>query len=85
MLQVKDFVEQFTDMIPRLRGREKEQLTDSCQGFLSLSECQEEFKRVCSHVGEEQVETWFRELDSDMDGRVSYRDFQLMMLHFKLM
>ena len=86
-------VEQFTEaMIPRLQRREKDQLIRDvflafdwrCQGFLSLSECQEEFRKVCPHVREEQVETWFRELDSDMDDRVSYRDFQLMMLHFKL-
>lgn len=86
-------LEQFTEaMIPRLQGREKDQLIRDvflafdrrCKGFLSLSECQEEFRKVCPHVREEQVEAWFRELDSDMDGRVSYRDFQLMMLHFKL-
>lgn len=79
-------------MLPRLRGRERGQVVrdvflafDSCcHGFLTVSECYAAFRTVIPHMREEQVEALFREVDRDMDGRVSYRDFELMMLHFTL-
>lgn len=52
-----------------------------CQGFIRLVECKEAFQLVAPHISEDMVLRLFREVDGDMDGRVSYRDFELMVHH----
>lgn len=85
--------ELFTElMLPRLVGRERGQLIRDvflafdrrCQGFLSVSECKAAFKSVAPHMKEEEVEGCFKEIDGDMDGRVSFRDFEMLMQHHTL-
>ena len=83
----------FTElMLPRLGSRERAQFIRDvflafdrrCQGFLSVSDCRCAFMTAAPHIKEEQVETFFREVDGDMDGRISFRDFELMMQYFTL-
>ncbi len=49
------------------------------RGFLTQSDCLAAFKRVVPQLRKERVSTLFQEVDSDGDGRVSYRDFGIMM------
>lgn len=53
-----------------------------CQGFITLENCRSTFKQVVPHMDSTQIEAFFAEVDSNSDGRVSYRDFELMMKHF---
>jgi len=55
-----------------------------CQGFVTLENCKQAFKQVAPHVKDAQVELFFAEVDSNGDGRVSYRDFDIMMKYFRL-
>ena len=48
-------------------------------GFLTLESCIRVFHEVAPLVKDKQIEKWFHEVDSDNDGRVTYRDFELMM------
>lgn len=83
----------FTElMLPRLGNQERRQLIRDvflafdrrCQGFLTVLECKAAFTSVAPHIKAEQVEAFFKEVDGDLDGRVSFRNFELMMQHFAL-
>lgn len=50
-----------------------------CQGFLTEKECLRAFQSVAPNLAKSRVPAVFREVDQNGDGRVSYRDFQLMM------
>lgn len=50
-----------------------------CQGFLTERECLRAFQSVAPNLAKSRVPAVFREVDQNGDGRVSYRDFQLMM------
>ena len=54
-----------------------------CQGFLSEKDCVRVFRSVVPHLATDQVVAMFRELDQNGDGRVSYRDFEIMMKYFE--
>ncbi|XP_062518785.1 EF-hand calcium-binding domain-containing protein 11-like [Corticium candelabrum] len=49
-----------------------------CRGFLTLSDLERAMKVVAPRLEKRAVEM-FREVDSDGDGRVSFRDFEVMM------
>ena len=55
-----------------------------CQGFVTLENCKQAFKQVAPHIKDAQVELFFAEVDSNGDGRVSYRDFDIMIKYFQL-
>ena len=55
-----------------------------CRGFVTLEDCKAAFQSVAPHVSQEVLEGFFAEVDSNSDGRVTYRDFELMMKHFQL-
>ncbi|XP_064603446.1 EF-hand calcium-binding domain-containing protein 11-like [Liolophura sinensis] len=50
-----------------------------CRGFLIREDVQRIFSKVAPHLPPVTVDTAFREIDQDADGRVSFRDFQMMM------
>lgn len=50
-----------------------------CRGFLTLSDLQRAVSITAPHLPSHAIETAFREIDRDGDGRVSYRDFEYMM------
>lgn len=47
--------------------------------FLTLEGCKRVFGEVVPLIKAEQIERWFQEADSNNDGRITYRDFELMM------
>lgn len=49
------------------------------RGFITEGECLEAFHKVAPQLREEVVKGFFAELDSNGDGKVSYRDFEIMM------
>ncbi|XP_052698854.1 EF-hand calcium-binding domain-containing protein 11-like isoform X3 [Crassostrea angulata] len=49
------------------------------RGFLSVEDLQRAFSQVAPHIPNHTVQTCFRELDRDGDGRISYKDFDFMM------
>ena len=51
---------------------------------MTLEDCKQAFKSVAPRMSSEVVEGFFSEVDSNCDGRVTYRDFELMMKHFQL-
>lgn len=51
----------------------------SQRGFLTQRECLAAFEQVAPHLQKEVVRELFDEVDCDGDGRVSYRDFEIMM------
>ena len=74
-------------MMDRLKQKDENELIrevfvamDVCQrGFLTLKECLGAFQQVAPQMRKELVSQLFEEVDSDGDGRVSYRDFEIMM------
>ena len=50
-----------------------------CRGFITLDNAKKIFSRIAPFVSSDNVEKVFKEIDSDKDGRVSYRDFEFMM------
>ena len=52
-----------------------------CRGFLTEVDLIEAFRRVAPSIQQQAVKSIFRELDSDNDGRISYRDFDFVMKH----
>lgn len=50
-----------------------------CQGFITLDVAKKVFLQVAPFLDPVTVERLFREVDTDRDGRVSYRDFEFMM------
>lgn len=51
------------------------------RGFISLQDCKNAFRQIAPHIAEHTIERVFGEVDSNLDGRVSYRDFEIMMKH----
>lgn len=74
-------------MIERLKQKDENELIrevfvalDVCQrGFLTERECLAAFEQVAPQLRKEAARQMFEEVDSDGDGRVSYRDFEIMM------
>lgn len=56
-----------------------------CRGYLTLSDCVAAFRQIVPHVREAEVERLFWEVDSNGDGCVSFRDFELMMKYHWLL
>ncbi|XP_078673960.1 EF-hand calcium-binding domain-containing protein 11-like [Branchiostoma floridae x Branchiostoma belcheri] len=50
-----------------------------CRGFLTLDDLLRAGSLVAPHIPRHRMEAAFREVDSDGDSRVSYRDFEYMM------
>ena len=50
-----------------------------CRGFITLDDAKKTFGQIAPFLDPTRVEKAFREIDSDQDGRVSYRDFEFMM------
>ena len=51
----------------------------SCRGFLQREDCVRAFRSVAPRLATDRVPDLFREVDWNEDGRVSYRDFEIMM------
>lgn len=54
-----------------------------CKGFLVFNDCLRAFREVLPHVQTKVVEEMFSEVDLDGDGRISYADFEIMLLNVK--
>ena len=84
LLQLENFV---SIMLERLQQKDKNELVreifmtmDRTQrGFLTEADCLAVFGRVAPTLRKEVVKVLFEEVDSDGDGRISYRDFEIMM------
>ncbi|XP_078001078.1 EF-hand calcium-binding domain-containing protein 11-like [Glandiceps talaboti] len=50
-----------------------------CKGFLTVDDIRKAFSQVAPHIATHRVDSAFREIDRDGDGRVSYKDFEFMM------
>lgn len=50
-----------------------------CRGFLSLEDITKAFSQVAPHMQTHSIESAFKEIDRDGDGRISYKDFEFMM------
>jgi len=55
-----------------------------CKGFLTIEEVIQGFNEVIPTIPQHQVKQFFKEIDVDEDGRISYKDFELMMKQQKL-
>lgn len=79
-------------MVDRLRQKDKDEQIRQVfiafdvhmRGFMTTSDCVQAFKEVVPLISDELVERWFEEVDSDSDGRVTFRDFEMMMKSFLL-
>ena len=79
-------------MTERLRQKDKDEMIRQVfiafdvhlRGFITTSDCIQAFKEAAPHISEELIEGWFSEVDSDSDGRVTFRDFEMMMKSFVL-
>ena len=54
-----------------------------CKGFLVYNDCLRAFREILPHVQTKVVEEMFSEVDLDGDGRISYTDFEIMLLNVK--
>lgn len=78
-------------MIERLRTKDQDELIRQIfvafdvhlHGFITTADCRRAFKQVVPHLQEDLVESWFREVDADGDGRITYRDFELIMKSYR--
>ncbi|KAI0208016.1 EF-hand calcium-binding domain-containing protein 11 [Lamellibrachia satsuma] len=50
-----------------------------CRGFLNLEDIIKAFSQVAPHMQRHAIESAFKEIDRDGDGRISYKDFEFMM------
>ncbi|XP_032830030.1 EF-hand calcium-binding domain-containing protein 11 [Petromyzon marinus] len=50
-----------------------------CRGFLTVEDFRKAFSLVAPHLSGQTILETFRETDRDLDGRVSYRDFETAM------
>ena len=79
-------------MVERLAQKDKDELIRQVfiafdvhlRGFITTSDCIQAFKEVSPHISEELVSRLFDEVDNDSDGRVTFRDFEMMMKSFML-
>ena len=80
-------------MLPKLHQRDNDEmirqiflaLDVQCRGFLTLEEVTQAFREVIPTMPQDQVKEFFKEIDMDEDGRISYKDFELMMKQQKLL
>lgn len=80
-------------MVERLKQKDKDELIRQIfvafdvhlRGFITTVDCMQAFKEVAPTISEELIGRWFDEVDSDSDGRVTFRDFEMMMKSFILM
>ncbi len=47
-------------------------------GFITLESCRRVFHEIAPLIKPSQIEKWFQVVDIDSDGRVTFRDFELM-------
>lgn len=74
-------------MTERLKQKDSNELTREVfvamdvrqRGFITERDCLCAFEQVAPQLKKEFVQTLFREVDSDGDGRVTYTDFEIMM------
>ncbi|XP_041069882.1 EF-hand calcium-binding domain-containing protein 11 isoform X1 [Carcharodon carcharias] len=52
-----------------------------CRGFLTLEDFKRAFADVTPRLPEQTVLEAFREVDRDLDGHVSFKDFEIVMHH----
>lgn len=52
-----------------------------CKGFLVYKDCLRAFREVLPHIQTKVVEEMFGEVDLDGDGRISYADFEILLLN----
>lgn len=52
-----------------------------CNGFLKLEDLKKVFSQVAPNFPAHRIDNIFRELDSNGDGRVSFKDFDFLMKH----
>lgn len=79
-------------MLPKMYQRDNDEiirqiflaLDVQCRGFLTLEEVTQAFYEVIPSMPQDQVKQFFKEIDMDEDGRISYKDFELMMKQQKL-
>ena len=79
-------------MVERLKQKDKDELIRQVfiafdvhlRGFITTADCIKAVKEVAPLISEELIERWFNEVDSDSDGRVTFRDFEMMMKSFVL-
>lgn len=79
-------------MLPKLHQRDNDEiirqiflaLDTQCRGFLTIEEVTQAFHEVIPTMPQDQVKQFFKEIDMDEDGRISYKDFELMMKQQKL-
>jgi Ca2+-binding EF-hand superfamily protein len=80
-------LQQFIDVIhPRLKEQDSSEeirkifmaFDRFCHGFISQEDCIAAFDKILPLMPHERVASFFHEIDGDLDGRVSYRDFDLM-------
>ena len=80
-------------MLPKMYQRDNDEmirqiflaLDVQCRGFLTPQEVTQAFHEVIPTMPQDQVKQFFKEIDMDEDGRISYKDFELMMKQQKLM
>ena len=79
-------------MLPKLQHRDNDEiirqvflaLDIQCRGFLTIEDVTQAFHEVIPTMPQDQVKQLFKEIDMDEDGRISYKDFELMMKQQKL-
>ncbi|XP_048394251.1 EF-hand calcium-binding domain-containing protein 11 isoform X2 [Stegostoma tigrinum] len=52
-----------------------------CRAFLTLDDFKRAFANVTPHLPEQTVAEAFREVDRDLDGHISFKDFEIVMRH----
>ena len=80
-------------MVPKIYQRDSDELIRQvflaldiqCRGFLTIEEVIQGFREVIPTMPQHQVKQFFKEIDLDEDGRISYKDFELMMKQRKLL
>ncbi|XP_065886643.1 EF-hand calcium-binding domain-containing protein 11-like [Dysidea avara] len=80
-------------MIPKIYQRDSDELIRQiflaldiqCRGFLTIEEVIQGFHEIIPTMPQHQVKQFFKEIDLDEDGRISYKDFELMMKQRKLL
>ncbi len=74
-------------MLERLKEKDREDSISEVflamdiqqKGFLTQSDCEAAFKEVLPKMKPAAVQSLFHEVDLDTDGRISYKDFEIMM------